>query len=51
MAAADQSLSFLEAKRKAGIEGDFDLLKEAVEVVAQVLSEMEAAEKMGAGKY
>ena len=51
MAAADQSLSFLEAKRKAGIEGDIDFLKEAVEIVAQALIEMEAAEKIGAGKY
>ena len=51
MAAADQSLSLLEAIRKAGIEGDVDFLKEAVELVAQALIEMEAAEKIGAGKY
>lgn len=35
MAAADQILSLLEAMRKAGIEGDVDFLKEAVELVAQ----------------
>jgi transposase-like protein len=51
MAAADQSLSLLEAIRKAGIEGDVDFLKEAVQMVAQALIEMEAAEKIGAGKY
>ncbi|MGE5483842.1 MAG: IS256 family transposase [Ignavibacteriales bacterium] len=51
MAAADQSLSLLEAIRKAGIEGDVDFLKEAVQMVAQALIEMEAAEKIGAGRY
>lgn len=51
MAAADQSFSLLEAIRKAGIEGDVDFLKEAVEMVAQALIEMEAAEKIGACKY
>lgn len=51
MAAADASVSLLDVIRKAGLSGDVDFLKAACEILMQALIEMEASEKIGAGKY
>lgn len=48
---ANYSMAFLDALRKAGMDGDIDFLRESVKIMAEALMEMEAAEKVGAGRY
>jgi len=48
---ANHSMAFLDALRKAGIDGDVDFLRESVQIMAEALMEMEVAEKTGAERY
>lgn len=48
---ANHSMAFLDALRKAGIDGDIDFLRESVKVMAEALMEAEVAEKTGAERY
>lgn len=48
---AMDSVSLLGLLRKAGVEGDVDFLRESVEALSQAVIELEAAERIGAGKH
>jgi len=44
-------MSLLELLRKSGIDGDVDLLKEALNVLVHALMEVEVAAQIGAERY
>ena len=48
---AKDRIALLDVLRKAGLEGDVDFLKQAAQVVAQILIEHEAEVEVGAGLY
>jgi transposase-like protein len=48
---AKDRIALLDVLRKAGLEGDIDFLKQAAQVVAQMLIEHEADGVVGAGPY
>jgi len=48
---AKDRIALLDVLRKAGLEGDIDFLKQAAQMVAQVLIEHEASAVIGAASY
>lgn len=47
---ADDSMSLLETLRKVSADGDVDLLREGVRVLAQAIMEAEVSELTGAAR-
>lgn len=48
---ANNSFSLIDWLRKTGMDKDCDFLRESVQVLAQALIDLEAAERIGAGAY